>query len=107
MSSADYVDLEKEMLTKGFLTDAKASPFYSPLQTPAPSDVQEWRFKVKRGEATQAQADAAIAAISERSNYGQIEKYMLRTAISQQHNLSLSGGGDLNTYYLSVNYNKD
>lgn len=107
MSSADYVDLEKEMLTKGFLIDAKASPFYSPLQTAAPSDVQEWTFKVKRGEATQAQADAAIAAISERSNYGQIEKYLLRTAISQQHNLSLSGGGDLNTYYLSVNYNKD
>jgi TonB-linked SusC/RagA family outer membrane protein len=107
MSSAEYVDLEKEMLAKGFLVDAKASSFYSPLQTTAPSDVQEWTFKVKRGQATQAEADAAIAAISERSNYGQIEKYLLRTALSQQHNLSISGGGDLNTYYLSVNYNKD
>lgn len=107
MSSAEYVDLEKEMLAKGFFVDAKASTSYFPLQTAPPSDVQEWTFKVKRGEATQAQADAAIAAISERSNYGQIEKYLLRTAISQQHNLSFSGGGDLNTYYLSVNYNKD
>lgn len=107
MTSADYVDLEKEMLNKGFLVDAKASAFYSPLQTPNPSDVQEWIFKVKRGQATQAEADAAIATISQRSNYSQIEKYLLRTAINQQHNLSIAGGGDLNTYYLSVNYNKD
>jgi TonB-linked SusC/RagA family outer membrane protein len=107
MSSAEYVDLEKEMLAKGFLPDAKASAFYAPLQTPAPSEVREWTYKVKRGQATQAEADAAIAAISQRSNYGQIEKYLLRSALSQQHNLSISGGGDLNTYYLSVNYNKD
>jgi TonB-linked SusC/RagA family outer membrane protein len=109
MTTAEYVDLEKEMLAKNFLVDATVQPGYSSnrYQTPNPSDVQEWYFKVKRGTATQAQADAAIAAIAQRSNYDQIQQYMLRSAVNQQYNLSISGGGENNTYYLSGNYNKD
>lgn len=107
MSSAEYVDLEREMYDKGFFVDATTQSGYSPLQSTNPSEVQEWLFKVKRGTATQAEADAAIEEISARSNQSQIEKYLLRTAVSQQHNLSVSGGGDNNTYYLSASFNKD
>lgn len=107
MSTAEYVDLEMEMLNKGFFTDALSLGYYNPLQAANPSEVQEWFYKVKRGTATQAQADAAIAEIASRNNYGQIEKYLLRTAVNQQYNLSVSGGGDNNSYYLSGNFNKD
>jgi TonB-linked SusC/RagA family outer membrane protein len=107
MSSAQYADLETEMVNKGFYTDPKASPYYNPLYTTNSSDVVEWLFKVQRGTATQAEADAAIARISARSNYSQIEKYLLQTAVTQQHNLSVSGGGENNTYYISGNFNKD
>ncbi|UYQ94134.1 SusC/RagA family TonB-linked outer membrane protein [Chitinophaga horti] len=109
MSTAEYVDLELEMLQKGFLIDAKSQPGYqwSMLQTPNPSDVQEWYYKAKRGEVTQAAADAAIAAIAQRSNYGQIEKYLLRNAVSQQYNLSVSGAGDNSSYYISGGYTND
>ncbi|WP_295119655.1 SusC/RagA family TonB-linked outer membrane protein [uncultured Chitinophaga sp.] len=109
MTSAEYVDLELEMLQKGFLVDAKSQPGYqfSMLQTPNPSDVQEWYYKVKRGQATQAEADAAIAAIAQRSNFGQIEKYLMRNAVNQQYNLSISGGGENNSYYISGGYTND
>jgi TonB-linked SusC/RagA family outer membrane protein len=107
MNSAQYVDLETEMVNKGFYSDALASPYYDPLYTTNTSDVLEWLFRVKRGTATQAEADAAIAQISSRSNYSQIEKYLLQNAVTQQHNLSISGGGENNTYYISGNFNKD
>ncbi|QHS63626.1 SusC/RagA family TonB-linked outer membrane protein [Chitinophaga agri] len=107
MSAAEYVDLEREMYDKGFFTDNTTLPWYFPLQNNNPSEVIEWLFKVKRGTATQAEADAALAAIGQRNNQSQIRKYLLRTAINQQHNLSVSGGGDNNTYYISANFNKD
>jgi TonB-linked SusC/RagA family outer membrane protein len=107
MNSAQYVDLERELVEKNFITDAKQSPYYAPLSAYNPSEAQEWLFKVQRGTATQAEADAALAEISSRNNQSQIEKYLLQTAVTQQHNLSISGGGDNNTYYISANYNKD
>lgn len=107
MSTAEYVDLEKDLVNKGFITDAKQSSYYNPLYATNPSEVQEWMFKVQRGEATQAEADAAIDEISHRSNEGQIKKYLLRKAISQQYNLSISGGNDVNSYYISANHNRD
>ncbi|OMP79734.1 hypothetical protein BW716_08090 [[Flexibacter] sp. ATCC 35208] len=107
MSTAEYVDLEKDLVNKGFITDAKQSDYYDPLYASNPSEVQEWLFKVQRGEATQAEADAAIDEISKRSNEGQIRQYLLRKAISQQYNLSISGGNDVNSYYISANHNRD
>lgn len=109
MTTAEYVDLEKEMLDKKFLIDATTQTGYANnrFQTLNPSEVQEWYYKVQRGTATKAEADAAIAAISQRSNYDQIERYLLRSAVNQQYNLSVSGGGESNTYYLSGNFNKD
>ena len=107
MSTAQYVDLEKDLVNKGFITDSKQNAYYNPLYTPNPSEVQEWLFRAQRGEVTQAAANAAIDEISKRNNEGQIRKYLLREAISQQYNLSLSGGNDVNSYYISANHNRD
>lgn len=107
MNTAQYVDLERELVEKNFITDPTAVSWYSPLNTANSSEVQEWLFKVKRGTATQQEADAALAQISARDNSGQIRDYLLQTGISQQYNLSLSGGGDNNTYFVSTNFNKD
>ncbi|SCC44599.1 TonB-linked outer membrane protein, SusC/RagA family [Chitinophaga costaii] len=107
MNTAQYVDLEKELVNKGFITDATQTSYYNPLQAYNPSEVQEWLFKVQRGTATQAEADAAISKIATRDNSGQIKKYLLQNAVTQQYNLSLSGGDNSNTYYISANYNRD
>jgi len=107
MNTAEYVDLEKELVNKGFITDSKQNSYYDPLYTANPSEVQEWLFKAQRGEVTQAEANAAIEEISKRNNEGQIRKYLLREAISQQYNLSISGGNEVNSYYIAANHNRD
>lgn len=110
MNSADYVDFEKELKEKGFVRDTYSGPVTSlndflgrrPL-----SDGLEWMFMVDRGTATAAQRDSALAALSRLDNRDQIEKYLLRSAVSQQYNLSVSGGANKTNYFISTNYSKD
>lgn len=64
MNSAQYINLEQEMVDKGFLVDpASAYPGYE-LYTPNNSEATEWMFRVQRGTATVAQRDAALAELS-------------------------------------------
>ncbi|MVN91763.1 SusC/RagA family TonB-linked outer membrane protein [Mucilaginibacter sp. HME9299] len=102
MNSQQYIDLEREMFDKGFFTDPTLSYRYGPI-----SEAQEWMFRVKRGKATAAQRDSALSVLGNRSNADQLKKYLLQKAATQQHNLSISGGGANNTYYLAANYSKD
>ena len=105
MSSAQYVDLEQEMVDKGFLVDPATSS--SPLYAANNSEATEWMFKVKRGTATVAERDAALAEISSRNGLKQIEDKLLQNAVNQQYNLSYSGGAENSTYYVSGGYTKD
>jgi len=109
MGSADYIDLEKEMFNLGFFTDpTNWSPSWMPFNYNAPvSPALDWMFKVQRGTATASQRDSALAALSKMDNTQQIRDLLLQRAVSQQYNLSFSGGGQNNTYYLSTNYSKD
>ncbi len=102
MSTAEYVDFEKELVNNGFLVDNSSN-----WQSKNISEVQEIMFKAQRGEISLAQQDAMLGDISNRSNLNQINKYLLRNSISQQYDFSISGGNDLNTYYISAGYNKD
>lgn len=102
LSNSQYIDLEREMFDKGFLTDPTSNWRYGAI-----SEAQEWMFRVKRGTATAAQRDSALNVLSNRSNRSQLRQYLLQNAATQQHNLSISGGGNNSTYYLSSNYSKD
>ncbi|MBN9381864.1 MAG: SusC/RagA family TonB-linked outer membrane protein [Chitinophagaceae bacterium] len=109
MNGAQYVDLEKEMFKLGYYTDpAQWSPSWMPFNYNAPvSPALEWMFKVQRGTATAAERDSALDALGRLDNRQQIRDLLLQRAVSQQYNLSLSGGGQNNTYYISTNYSKD
>lgn len=107
MNSAQYVDMEQEMVNKGFLVDpASASPG-NELYTPNNSEATEWMYRVKRGTATAAQRDAALAEISSRNAYKQIEDNLLQNAVNHQYNLSYSGSNENSSYYVSGGYVKD
>lgn len=104
MSSAQYIDLEQEMFNLNYYSD----PYSTSYAWNAPvSPALEWMFKVKRGTATAAQRDSALSVLSSQDNSSQIRNLMLQRGVSQQYALSLSGGGQNNTYYLSTNYSKD
>jgi len=108
MNSAQYIDLESELKTLGFVTDNAIKPSWANINVNAPfGEALEWMFRVDRGTATAAQRDEALSRLSAVDNKSQIRDLLLQQAISQQYNLSLSGGSNKSTYYLSTNYTKD
>jgi TonB-linked SusC/RagA family outer membrane protein len=109
MTSAQYVGLEQELFNKGFISDPASwsTGYYTFNPNQNTSDALEWMFRVKRGTATASQRDSALSVLSNRSNHSQINKYLLQNAVSQQYNLSLSGGSDNTTYYVSANVTDD
>lgn len=102
MGAADYVDLEREMFNKNYYYDPTSWDFNKPA-----TQAVEWMFKARRGTITAQQRDSALNVLSSYNNTGQIRDLLLQKAVSQQYNVSLSGGGQNSTYYLSTNYTKD
>lgn len=102
MGAADYVDLEKEVFSRGYYSDPTSWEFNKPA-----TQAVEWMFKAKRGTITAQQRDSALNVLSNSNNTGQIRDLLLQKAVSQQYNIALSGGGQNSTYYLSTNYTKD
>jgi len=109
MSSADYVKLEKELKDLGFVSDSyNYDSSWMPFNENKPnSEAVEWMYRADRGSATAGQRDSALAVLSGRNNQQQIKKLLLQNAVTQQYNLSLSGGGQNNTFYISSNYSRD
>lgn len=102
MTNAQYIDLEQEMFNLNMVTDPKKD-----WRNPPVSEAQEWMFKVKRNTATPAQRDSALNVLANRSNTQQLRDNLLQRAMSQQYNLSFSGGGENSSYYISGSYTKD
>ncbi len=109
MNTAEYIDLEKEMKGLGFFTDPAIwdNSWMTFNQNRPVSEALEWMFKVDRGTATGSQRDSALSALGKIDNRGQIRDLLLQRSVSQQYNLSFSGGGQHSTYYVSANYTKD
>lgn len=109
MNSAQYIELEKEMKDLGYFTDPINwdNSWMTFNQNRPVSEALEWMFKVDRGTATEKQRDSALAVLGNLDNRSQIRDHLMQRAVSQQYNLSFSGGGQNNTYYLSTNYTRD
>lgn len=110
MNSSQYIDLEQELVNKGFITDPVAQLIASPtngFRSAPVSEAEEWMFKAKRNPAYAAQRDSALNVLRNRSNQDQIRDYLLQNSITRQYNLAFSGGTDNSSYYLSGNYTKD
>lgn len=111
LNSAQLIDYERELVDQGQLVDpglppANPNAAYYPR---AISEAQEWLFRAQRGTATVAQRDSALGVLAsrDRTGYDQLRQYLLQPAQSQVYNLSLSGGGENNTYFLSGSYAKE
>ncbi|MBE9601565.1 SusC/RagA family TonB-linked outer membrane protein [Pedobacter sp. MC2016-24] len=108
MNSAQYIDLEREIKDLGFISDPAIGQSWMLFNSNRPiSEALEWMFKVDRGTATAEERDAALTALGKIDNKSQIRDLLLQRAVSQQYNLSLSGGSNKSTYFLSTNYTKD
>ena len=102
MNTAQYIDYEKDLVTGGFVTDN-----ISNWQAKNPSAAQEIIFRQQRGDISISERDQLLTQLGQNDNLNQINKYLLRNSVTTQYDLSVSGGNDKSTYYLSLGYNKD
>lgn len=99
MSSAELVDFQREMFNY-------RSGSYSAIDPrKAMNDVYKLFYERREGHMTEAELQSALDVYRNNDRYDQVVKEFIRkTAIDQQHNLSLSGGSDFYTYNFSGNY---
>jgi TonB-linked SusC/RagA family outer membrane protein len=102
MSSADFIDLEKDFFARGWYAGQESAAAKTPL-TP----VVELLIKKRDGLISAADADEQIEAMKQNNVQDQYEKYFLRHEVIVQNALSLSGGGEKSKYYLTLGYDKD
>lgn len=102
MNSREYIDFEREMFDANFYQD----PFTHWRYT-NPSEAVKYMFLGKRGDITPQQRDEALERLANTNNQSQIREYLLRQAVTQQYNLSVTGGGKNTSYYVSGNYSKN
>ncbi|UII29543.1 SusC/RagA family TonB-linked outer membrane protein [Fulvivirga maritima] len=102
MNSSEYIDFETELFDNSFFPDP-----YSAWRYQNGSQATNYMFQAQRGEITEAELDARLNELSQVNNNDQIEEYLLQPSITQQYNLSISGGSDNSTYYVSGNYSSN
>jgi len=98
-STADYIDAEAELYSQSsFLYQAQYAG-YSYL-----SKVNYLLVAKDLGLMPATEVDAEIESMKQNDGLGQLQKYLFRNQLSQQHNISLSGGSDKNTTAATIKY---
>jgi TonB-linked SusC/RagA family outer membrane protein len=101
MSAADAVEVHKSMYERGL---------YNPYDGNYPTqrnfgvlpEAAEVLLQLRKGNITQEQADAKLAALAAYDYRDDVEKYLMQRGIDQQYAINVSGGTDRFTYYTSV-----
>lgn len=102
MSSADFIDTEQQLFSKGFYDSYLQYYKYYPQ-----SPVVELLDKARSGNISVAEANRKIAALKGMDVRRDIEKYFLRSGVRQQYALNYSGGGNRYNYMLSGGYDRN
>lgn len=98
LASMEYIAIEQRLFQEGFYESARLSG-YLPL-TPA----VQLLYRKKEDPASAAEVDAALSRLASVDVRGELERYYYRTALAQQYALSISGGGKMDSYYVSAGY---
>lgn len=104
MSSADFIEVEKELFNKGYYKPTELNDYlmHYPL-TP----VVELLIAKRDGIIGAGTADAEIEALKKQDVRNDYNKYLYRQSINQQYALNLTGGTANQRYFLSAGYDKN
>lgn len=102
LSSPSFTGIEKMLFEKGFYDDDLANNYSYPVISP----VVELLEKQRNGEVPAQEVDAAVARFNKQDIRNDLEKYFYRHSIDQQYAVSMSGGGEKNTYLFSAGYDR-
>jgi TonB-linked SusC/RagA family outer membrane protein len=109
LSSKQYIDVSKSIFNSPGGTYLAAYPWQTvstyvnsgSVGVPPHELIQ---YNLSRGLITQAQADKSLDSLSALDNHGQISDLLYRSASLMNHTLSLSGGGNMHSFYGSLAY---
>lgn len=98
MNSEELIGLKRDLFN-----DYHAR--YSALNKRASIDeITQLFYEQEEGEITEDQLQQKLNVYRKQDNRKQIEDELLRTALTHQHNISMSGGSEKYKYLVSVNY---
>ncbi|WP_162842828.1 SusC/RagA family TonB-linked outer membrane protein [Mucilaginibacter pineti] len=102
MSSADFIEVEKNLFAQGYYQTAELSANHEAL-TP----VVQMLIAQRDGKISQAQANSQIEALKKQDVRNDLEKYFYQKSINQQYSFNLNGGSVNQRYSLSAGWDKN
>ena len=102
IKSTDFIDIEENLFTQGFYSSQLTDPTAPPV-----SPVVDLLNQASNGTITSAQANSEINGFRNQDVRNDLLKYFYREQTNQQYNISLSGGNERASYYLSTGYDKN
>lgn len=104
-SSKDIIELERNRFAaEVYNVYDDEYPLYNYF--PELPMVPELLLAVRRGEISQAMADAKITLLEKHDVRREVDKFLIQNNINQQYHLNISGGGATYRYYGSMGYDK-
>jgi len=101
LSNKDYIGIEQLLFDKGKY-NAKINSGYASL-----SPAVEVMLARRKNEITEQEKNAQLDAIATHDNRAELNKYLYRKSVTQQYQMSMTGGGTTNKYYVSMGYDKN
>ena len=101
MSSADYIEAEQFLFSKGYRFSDTAN-----LNRPPFTPVYEILFRQRNGQLSQQQAAARIEQLKQVDVRNDMQEYLYRPGFTRQYALGLSGGSPRTTFTINAGYDK-
>lgn len=102
MSSSEVIEMERSLFDQGYYINPENSPFRTPL-TPVVESLIQNRDGVISNQELEARL-SGFANLDIRNDY---RDYLYQSAINQQYNLNLSGGGGIHRYFISAGWDSN
>lgn len=99
ISSADFIEIEKLLFSRGFYNSAESS-----LNKTALSPAVELLIAKRDGKLSASEADQRIEALKQYDVRNDFDQYWYRGSSNQQYSFNLNGGSQRQRYALSAGY---
>lgn len=102
LSSADFIEMEEYLFSKGFYNSSLSNTTTFPVLTP----VVEVLAKERAGLILNADARKIIDSLAQNDIREDYHKYLYRPEVSEQYSLGISGGSGTLKYFLNAGYDQ-
>ncbi|MCF0165152.1 MAG: TonB-dependent receptor plug domain-containing protein, partial [Bacteroidales bacterium] len=93
-----------EQALDGFLKLYESMPMYSMPGYANYTNAGYYYWMRDNGLMSAEEAESAVNAMRKNNYFGEVDKYLFRPELIHQHNLSISGGNEKNTFNVAANY---